>query len=295
MAKTQNRLVGAHLSASGGLDKAVERAININANCLQLFSGSPRVWARKPLAEQNTDKLFSIIQNNSFGPVITHSLYLVNLASENPASVEKSIAGLQYDMAFDAHIKGSGIVVHLGSHQGRGWLAVREQVAFAIGQILSASPTEATFLIENSAGQNGKLCSDLADIRWLLDRLQSSQVGWCFDTCHASSAGYSLGAATHEATKPELQRHLTAQQAIEEYNLWSDLKCIHVNDSRDPFGSGKDRHANLGEGSVLNEDFEYFLNLKETLNLPLILEVPGLDGLGPDAENVKRLQKLVAE
>jgi deoxyribonuclease IV len=287
------RWIGAHVSASGGIHLAVERAKMIGANCVQIFSGSPRVWARKPLEEVETDRFVEVAKAAEFGPTITHSLYLVNLASENPASVEKSINGLVYDLKFDSAIEGGGVVVHLGSHQGRGWEAVKEQVVKAVAEILEKTPENSTFLIENSAGQQGKLCSELGEIRWLLDQLQSSRVGWCFDTCHATCAGYALGEHQPTASEKLELRPFTARQALDQFSLWETLKCIHVNDARDPFGSGRDRHANLGEGVIPPEDMQYFLNLPELHNVPSILEVPGLDNLGPDKANVDRLKALL--
>ncbi len=299
----QNRKIGAHVSASGGLYKAVERANEIGANCVQLFSGSPRVWRRTELSMFDTSKLFAKQKELSVEPIFTHSLYLINLASDKPELLEKSFNALKYDLEFDSLIKGSGIIVHLGSHQGRGWEAVREQVAEQIVNLLKVTPEDSTFLIENSAGQNGKLCSNLEEIRWLIDRVEDlggsksnflsnsslraeskSRLGWCFDTCHSHAAGYYLG---------EEPQSLVSKSAIEEItklDLWGKLKCIHVNDSRDDFDSGRDRHANLGEGNIPVADFEYFFNYEKVLEIPLILEVPGLDGNGPDAHNIEILK-----
>ncbi len=271
------RPIGAHISAAGGLENAVIGAHQLGANCVQVFSGSPRVWARKPLADVKLDKYYSEREKLSISPVFTHSLYLINLASENPELVMKSEAALRYDLKFDAAIGGSGIVVHLGSHQGRGWEAVREQVASRISAILQDTPAQSTFLIENSAGQNGKLCSDFAEIRWLMDQVQSPRLGWCFDTCHGFAAGHALDGVVAE---------------MAELQLLESLKCIHVNDSRDPFASGRDRHANLGEGSIPTEQFETLFNDESVSSLPLVLEVPGADKAGPDAQNVARLKVL---
>ena len=273
------RYIGAHVSASGGLEKAVERAEAIGCNTLQLFSGSPRVWKRKELAEVSTEKMFSLRGKYNMGPVFTHSLYLVNLASEKPELLEKSLRVLKYDMAFDSKINGSGIVVHLGSHLGRGWEAVREDVAAHISEVLAESPDDATFLIENSAGQKGKLCSDLSEIAWLLAQISSPKLGWCFDTCHAHAAGHRL---------PDVGKEIGA------LGLWESLQCIHVNDSRDDLGSGRDRHENLGKGNISEADFKHFLALPELQDIPLILEVPGLDKKGPDAPNVVVLKEYAA-
>lgn len=301
----QQRKIGAHVSAAGGVEKAIERAAEIGCNCVQVFSGSPRVWAKKPLADHHSEKIYSNCKEFAVEPIYTHAIYLTNLASEKPELVRKSVQTLAYDLAFDALVDGAGVVVHLGSHQGRGWEAVREGVAELIAKLLTEAPEKATFLIENSAGQNGKLCSDLAEIRWLLDRVQAinpkldvggdtrSRLGWCLDTCHAFAAGYRLSSTKPEGgaeKNPDRGELLTE---IEKYQLWSSLQCIHVNDSRDPWLSGLDRHANLGDGQIDQKALASFLSDKRLQDLPLILEVPGIDGQGPDAENVQRLRALV--
>jgi deoxyribonuclease IV len=290
-----SRKIGAHVSIAGGMDLAIERAHAIGCNCVQIFSGSPRTWSRGNLSTVPKEKIYSKQQELLVSPIVTHALYLLNIASENEALVAKSIAALEYDMAFDSLVKGSGIVVHLGSDQGRGWEAVREQVAAHIKTIISKSPSDATFLIENSAGQQGKIPSNFEHIRWLLDQVNSPQLGWCFDTCHSFAAGYALGkvGAKEKALIDRNQRDSTAEEAIEKYNLWSSLKCIHVNDSKGALGSGLDRHENLGQGQIPLEDLRYFLNLKQLHDLPLILEVPGYDDTGPDAQNVQFLKDLV--
>lgn len=298
------RKIGAHVSAAGGIDKAVQRASDIGCNSVQIFSGSPRVWAKPPLENQPAEALWTEQERLSISPVFTHALYLVNLASDKEESRQKSIDSLTYEMQFDAKIKGAGIIVHLGSHQGRGWDSAKQDVVKAIATIIENSPDNATFLIENSAGQNGKLCSDLSEIRWLIDQVKSDQLGWCFDTCHAFNAGYLLSQKSKVTFDTEMKKFSTvesnvnserifADTTIDSLDLWKELKCIHVNDSRDPFASGKDRHENLGDGSIPMEDFATFLNLPQLTHIPLILEVPGLDGNGPDAENVKRLQKIL--
>lgn len=292
------RRIGAHVSAAGGPHKAVERAAAIECNCVQVFSGSPRSWKRKPIEQLDAEKLHEARRSAEIDPVVTHALYLINLASEDAALLENSMQALQYDLAFDAAIGGAGVVVHLGSHQGRGWDAVREEVLRRVATLVENSPPEATFLIENSAGQKGKLSSDLAEIRWMLDRLSSPQVGWCFDTCHAFAAGYALGDPRNGDRRSDDSRVGTRGFAVEEIErlaLWAELRCVHVNDSRDPFDSGRDRHANINDGEIPSGDLSYFLNRPEIESLPLILEVPGIENDGPDLENVRRLRRLVAE
>lgn len=288
MTKNNSPLIGAHVSSAGGVDIAVERAHALGANCMQVFSGSPRMWKRLSLDQIRTDIFFSKQRELQVAPVFTHALYLVNLASNQPELIRKSAEALKHDLQFDSLVKGAGVIVHLGSHQGRGWEAVKVQLVELIKEILNDTPLDSTLIIENSAGQKGKVASELSEIKWLIDQVKSPRLKWCFDTCHAHTAGFVLG----EPSEENRERKYVIKK-IDHWRLWETLVCIHVNDSRDDFGSGRDRHANLGEGKIASSDLKYFLNHPKIKLLPLILEVPGFDGKGPDAENVRRLKKLI--
>jgi len=296
---TKKRLVGAHVSSAGGHDKAIERAAAIGCNCVQVFSGSPRGWQRPELVAIDLDKLYAKQAELSVKPIFTHALYLINLTADKPEVLTKSIETLKKELEFDAHIGGAGVVVHLGSHLGNGWEKVKQNLVDRIDKILNTTANNSTLLIENSAGQQGKLCSDLAEIRWLFDELENrgqyvstGRLGWCLDICHAWASGYHLGP---QPPQSELSKHLSRgelSQQITNLDLWNSLKLIHINDSKDPFGSGRDRHENIGEGTIFLDDFKYFLTLSETKDIPLVTEVPGFDGNGPDAENIQRIQAL---
>lgn len=280
---SKNHRIGAHLSTTGGVDKAVERAHAIGANALQVFSGSPRMWQRTPLEKIDVQKIQAAQEKFDVAPIVTHALYLVNLASENPELVTKSINALKHDLAFDAHIGGAGVIVHLGSHQGRGFDAVKEQVTERIQEILLDTPPDSHFLIENAAAHNGKLGGTLQEVQWLLEAVNSPRLGWCFDTCHGFAAGLALGETGEKTALGEMAR----------LNLFEKLWCAHVNDSRDPFASGRDRHENIGDGQIPSDDLKYFLNDARLSDVLLVTEAPGLDGNGPDAENIARIRRLV--
>lgn len=274
--------IGAHLSVAGGYALAVDRAVAVGADALQIFSGSPRVWARPVIVPETLQAFAKTGKEKGIRAIFVHSLYLVNLASDKTESVQKSINAIVNDLVFGSHFNCSGVVVHLGSHQGKGWDAVKEQVALQIQKIIDTAAVDTPFLIENSAGQKGKLCSDLAEVRWLLDRVDRPQLGWCYDTCHGWAAGYS-------ATQPaDAQHDLFA--TIDALDLWDSLRCVHVNDSRDPFASGRDRHANINEGSIVPGEWKALWSHPKFSQIRIITEVPGADGNGPDAENVSRIR-----
>lgn len=282
-------LVGAHVSAAGGIPFALDNITAIGGNVVQLFSASPRIWARKPIDPSIFATYLKKKDELGILTTVIHAIYLVNLASENPEAVQKSIGLLSYDMDIISKIKGTGVVVHVGSYGTRGFDAVKEQLVEAIHKVVISSPPDAVFLIENSAGQIGKVGSKLEEIQWLLSQLGKAQVGWCLDTCHAHAAGYRLapGHGSPFSTEPFIF------DEIERLNLWESLKVVHVNESRDPFFSHRDRHANLGEGEIGNEAMHNFLANEHIRKLPLILEVPGEEKTGPDAANIEKLKQLL--
>ena len=294
-----SQLIGAHVSTAGGVEKSMKRASEIGANAIQIFSGSPRFWKRKKLSEISTDKLFSEQEKYSVKEIYVHALYLTNLATDKEDLAEKSVNALKYDLSFSSHIKAKGVIVHVGSHQGRGWGAVRVDIATRIKEILDDTPNDSIFLIENSAGQKGKVNSDLSEIRWLIDEVGSDRLKWCLDTCHGFSAGYSFSKLQHKTSDNSTLEGTSKSgrgliiDEIEKYNLWDDLAVIHVNDSKGKFNGGTDRHENLGEGNITSEAFKEFLSHPQVKKKTLILEVPGLEGNGPDSENIERLKELV--
>lgn len=278
------RIIGAHLSTAGGPKKGVDRAVAIGANALQLFSGSPRSWGRRPLDDELKNALREFREygeTHEIRDFFIHSLYLINLGSEKTELVQNSKNALIYDLKFGEYFGCKGVVVHLGSHLGNGWNAVDRQIVALLQEIIDEADSSVPLLIENSAGQKGKLCSQLDEVRQLIDAVQrgenGSKLGWCYDTCHGWAAGLTATDLFSE---------------MEENHLWNSLRCIHLNDSRDPFQSGRDRHANLGEGTIPEQELKAIVNHKQLQSIPLILEVPGEDKAGPDAVNIQRAQRL---
>lgn len=288
------RILGAHLSTAGGPSKGVDRAKAINANALQLFSGSPRSWGRKPIDDpeliQKLQEFKQYGEEQGVRDFFIHSLYLINLGSENTELVQKSKNALIYDLKFGEYFGCKGAVVHLGSHLGNGWNSVDKQIVHLLKEIIDEADSSVPLLIENSAGQNGKLCSQLDEVRQLIDAVdRGNKLGWCYDTCHGWAAGLT---ATGYSEPENPGTDLFAE--IEENKLWEHLKLIHVNDSRDPFHSGRDRHANIGEGAIAPEEIKSIINHEKLKDVPLILEVPGKDNEGPDAVNIERVRDFLA-
>lgn len=268
------RRIGAHVSTAGGLTKALVRAREIGANCLQIFAGSPRSWARKLYSIEESDAYLATAETADFSPVFIHALYLVNLATDNPDLLKKSVDSLIFDLKNGQAINSAGVIVHLGSHQGRGFPAVADQVAGVIKQIISATK-DVPFIIENSAGQKGKIGS-LPEISELFKRVNHPRLKICLDSAHLFAAGYNLR---------ELSAVDSVVAELVNLDLLPHLVCLHVNDSKTDLNSRNDQHANLGDGKIGLAGLSKFVNHPDFSHLPLILEVPGEAGM-PDARQI---------
>ena len=279
----ENRRIGGHVSTSGGLSNAIKNTLTIGGNCLQIFAGSPRMWARKPYDEKEVSAFRLKLKDYNLKPVYIHALYLTNLASDNPELVAKSKAALVMDMKNSAAIGSAGVVLHIGSHQGRGWEVVREQVIVEINKVLSSTPEDSLLLLENSAGQKGKIGS-LPELSAILHTISDNRLRICLDTAHAFEAGYNLGSS---------QGLDIWLKEIEGTIGFDKLELLHLNDSKTPLGSGRDNHQNIGDGFIGDQGLARLVNHPKLSHLPLILEVPGLDKSGPDKENIDRVKSLL--
>lgn len=276
------RRVGGHVGVAGGLQTAVTNTLAIGANAMQIFAGSPRIWARSPYNPDMANKFRSLVAEHDLSPVYIHALYLTNLASDNPEILSKSKTALIMDMQNSATIASAGVVLHIGSHQGRGWAHDRPQVIAAIEEVLSNTPENSYLLLENSAGQKGKIGS-LLELKDILDAIPSPRLKVCLDTAHAFEAGYNF------TSVDGLERWV---KEIESTIGIAKVELLHLNDSKTPLGSGRDNHQNIGEGYIGDEGLKALINHDKLSHLPLILEVPG-DGTGPDRANIDRVRGLI--
>lgn len=270
------RKVGGHVSIAGGIKNAVQNTQNIGGSCMQIFAGSPRLWARALWSASDAENFVELCHVKNLNPVFIHALYLVNLATDNPELLEKSIASLVTDLQNGAQIKSSGVIVHIGSHQGRGFNSVKNQIVKSLQKILSLTK-DCDFLLENDAGQNGKIGS-IEEISCLLKDVNSDRLGICLDTAHLFEGGLDL-------------RDLSAVEnfvlELKKIDLLDKVRCIHLNDSATEFNSHRDNHADLGKGKIGIEGLKKFVNHPALIHLPLILETPGPEKQGPNKENIE--------
>ena len=275
--------IGAHVSTAGGIDQAIDRALEIGAECVQIFASSPQSWAFKPLAEEKVIAFRDKAARGGVGPNFLHGSYLVNLGSPETAHLERSKASLVSHMQAASQIAARGVIFHSGSHKGAGFDAVFEQTVARLGEVLERSPEDAQLIIENCAGMGNQIGAAFSEIGRILKALADPRVKVCLDTQHCFAAGYNV------ADKGELDRAL--EELDSEVGL-EHLVAVHANDSKIALGGGVDRHENIGEGNIGLEGFESIMAHPALRGVPFLLEVPGTERKGPDQENVNRLKTI---
>jgi deoxyribonuclease IV len=274
-------LLGGH--CSGGIKKSLENAHAFGMDSVQLFAQSPRTW-RFPDHDPADHEAFKARREElGIGAVAIHALYLLNLASPKADVYEKSVETLSKTVDAASAIGAEAVVFHVGSHQGAGFDAGLERVVPALAQALERCSETTWLCMENTAGTGdtiGRSLEELASLYEALDR--HPRLGVCLDSCHLFASGYDV-------TDPgELDRVV---KQLDKLIGLDRLRVLHVNDSKTPLGSNRDRHDNIGEG-ILGERLGVFVAHPAFRDLPMILEVPGKDGRGPDADEVRKLKEL---
>ena len=278
--------IGAHVRSGGGVDKSIDRALEMGAETIQIFSGSPQAWRRKNYKVQEVDDFKAKSTESGVGPAFIHGLYLINLASQNPDVIAKSYEALVAEMHAAALIGAKGVIFHLGSHKGAGYEAIVEQVVEQCKRVLDATPAEAWLILENSAGMGGAIGSKFGELGKIVREVGGDRVRVCLDTCHTFAANYDMKTRKGlDATMGEFEKEIGLEKLV----------AVHANDSKAPLGGGLDRHANIGDGHIGRDGFINILSHKAFADVPFLLEVPGTDDSGPDKQNVDILKELRAE
>ena len=276
-------LLGAH--CSGGVKGALDRAVEIGADAVQLFTQSPRTW-KPPAADPEVHAAFRERRREAgIGAVLCHALYLCNLAAPDDTVYEKSVATLSATVDTACAIGAEGVVFHVGSHLGAGLEAGIERVEAAMRAVLDRCSDTTWLLMENSAGAGGTIGRSIDELAILFERLDGHpRLGVCLDSCHLYVSGVDVtDPSAFDAVIGELDSKIGLDR----------LRALHVNDAKSPLGSNSDRHDNVGDG-LMGEKLGVFLGHPRLQDLPAVLEVPGTDGRGPDEEQMARLRELHA-
>ncbi len=278
--------LGAHQSISGGYSEALKRINNIGGNCLQIFSSSPRGWNFSKPSDNEISQFLNLKSQLNIDPVYFHATYLINLADDGRIGHMSKLSLItESNLAPKLGVKGS--IIHLGSFKNY-LMNDRLQdnkykiLISNIKEILEKTPKNTLFIIENAG--NRKIGQTLEEISQIVKDVNSKRVRLCLDTCHLFSNGYRFD------SNNEFDSFLGK---LEKLDLLDKLEVWHVNDSRDEFDSGHDRHDNIGQGKMNVDEFKTLLNYPQTKNYPFIIETPGFDGNGPDKKNLDILKSLI--
>ena len=274
--------LGAHVSAAGGVDKAVGRAVDIGAEAIQTFAASPRAWAFKPIPSEKAESYREKAAEAGIESTFLHGSYLVNIGGK-PDLVDKSIISLINHMGAAAQIGAQGVIFHSGSHKGVGFDAVFNQATNALKQVLDNTDEDVQLIIENCAGMGAQIGASFTELGRIIKAVDSPRLKICLDTEHAFAAGYNI-ADPHGI-----------EEAMAEFDAeigFDRLVVVHANDAKVEFGSGVDRHENIGEGYIGVQGFETIMGHPAFTNVPFLLEVPGMNKKGPDRPNLDRLKDI---
>lgn len=275
--------IGAHVSSSSGLDKCVDRACDIGAEAIQLFASAPQSWRHTAHPDDEIARFRERAAVCGIENTFLHAIYLVNLASESPEQLGRSIGSLKMALQIASRMGARGVIFHVGSHKGVGFGGVIDQILAAVSDILAHTPPDTWLILENSAGMGGSIGSAFSELGAIIRGIGDDRLRVCLDTCHTLAAGYEVRTRDGiEATMDEFDREIGRERLV----------AVHANDSKVDLRGGRDRHENIGYGFIGEEGFLNLLAHPAFADQPLLLEVPGLDRSGPDRPNVDALRSI---
>ena len=276
---------GLHVSISGTIDQAVDRARELTCDTFQIFTRNPRGWKFKKLDQGEVEEFKRKNSSDTMTPVVAHMPYLPNLSSPKKTIYSRSVKSLSAELGRCSTLGVQYLVTHLGSHMGKGQDLGLERITGAINQAVAENPNEVMLLLENTAGTKNSMGSTFDDLRRILKRVEDrKRVGICFDTAHAYAAGYDLHSP--RGVEETLKR-------FDEVLGSGVLKVIHLNDSKGGLGSGQDRHEHIGMGYIGEKGFRALFRNELVQNLPFIMETP-IDERRDEVGNLRKVRELSA-
>ena len=277
--------VGVHVSIKDSIDQAVDRAQEYGCDTFQMFTRNPQGWKFGNLDPDQVEKFREKLRQSKVSPVVDHMPYLPNLSCPEDEIYEKSVASFTAEVDRCGALGISYLVVHLGSHLGKGREVGLERIGSALSIGAKRAKGELKILLENMAGTKNSMGSNFQDIREILDSVKKRErLGVCLDTCHLYAAGF------------DVQSERGVKQTLAKFNEvvgFDTLKVVHLNDSKGGLGSGLDRHENIGKGYIGEKGFRAILHHPAIKELSLILETPAdePDDVINDLGMVRKLAK----
>ena len=277
-------IIGGHVSISGGLEKAVARGEKEGFVVIQTFASSPRSFS---VTNYTNEQIFAFNQamkaSKTVKQLFFHAIYLINLASNKAYLLNLSIQSLIGYLNFGAKVNCTGTIFHVGSSKEQKFVDVQKQVVVAIKQVLAETPKNQLLIMESAAGAGNVIGDSLEELATLFNQVDSSRFKVCLDTQHLYASGVNV---SDQQIFSNWLKQFDQQIGIR------NLVCLHLNDSKTELDSKRDRHENIGQGLIGKAGFKNILSQPLLQNIPLIMEVPGFNGQGPDKKNLEILQNL---
>jgi deoxyribonuclease-4 len=276
-------LIGAHVSNAGGLPKAVERGLERECDAIQIFNQSPRMWRPTAYTDEDFAAFREAREGTRIESVLIHAVYLINCASEDAELRDKSRTALTHALRVGDAIGADGVVLHAGSAKA-GEVGPAIERAGKVIEAALADTDGCQLHLENTAGTGGTLGRSFAELAALLEASGGGRrLGVCLDSCHLLASGYDVrDADALRATMAAFDEEVGAER----------LRSLHVNDSKMPLGSNRDRHAPPGEGEIGEAGCAAFLSEPAFDGLPTVFEGPGIAGKNVELEDVQKLREL---
>ena len=273
--------IGCHLSASKGFLAMGKTAVSIGANTFQFFTRNPRGGSAKAIDEADVLKYLEYAKENNIEVILAHAPYTLNICSKDSGIREFAKNTFIDDIKRMEMLPGNLYNFHPGSHVGQGADVGIEMIATALNEILYPEMTT-TVLLETMSGKGSEVGRDFGEIKAIIDKVElSDKVGVCLDTCHVYDAGYDI-VNDLDSVLEEFDKVIGIEK----------LRAIHINDSKNPFASHKDRHEVIGGGSIGVDAFSKIINHPKLCDLPFYLETPNeLEGYKQEIELLKGLRK----
>jgi deoxyribonuclease-4 len=276
-------LIGIHVSTAGGLDRAVERGVEREADAIQIFNQSPRAWRPTRYSDDDFAAFREAYAGSRLESVVIHAIYLINLATTDRELRGKSMQSLTHALDVGAGIGADGVVVHAGSRLDKPHAAAVKRVGKEVRRALEATDS-CPLLLENTAGTQGPLGRNFDELADMLDAAGGdNRLGVCIDCCHLYASGFEIG--TREAMGIVVDE-LDAKLGLDR------VRCLHVNDSAAPQGSNRDRHAELGSGEMGKAGLRPFLSELRFDDLPALIETNKSDDPKHDRREVRTARRL---
>jgi deoxyribonuclease-4 len=277
---------GFHISIAGGFSKVVERAQIRGCETIQFFSRNPRGWKYAPLDQHDVEEFRSSVKASGLFPIFLHMPYLPNIASQNSKFYSRSIDSIVTDLERAEQLGAQYLIIHIGHRMDSSEEEAIEAVIRGINQSFERVKNSVVLLLEMTAGQGTEIGYTFEQIKGIIDGVQEQgRMGVCFDTAHSFEAGYDLSKKDGiESTLKSFDQTIGLKR----------LQLLHLNDSKTPLGSRKDRHWHMGEGYIGVEGFRYLINHPLLKHLPGIMETPRKDTV-EDLKNMKVIRSLVED